>query len=64
MNIYILQETGLSNYKGYNNASKRIGEIYFLEINRRTNENNISTYKYNLDDSGFSNGPLWFKYYD
>lgn len=54
----------LSNYKSFKDASKRIREIYFKELTERTNAKGESTYKYNLDDVRFWDGPLWKKYYD
>lgn len=54
----------LSNYKSFEDASKRTREVYFKELTERTNAEGESTYKYNLDDIRFWNGPLWKKYYD
>jgi hypothetical protein len=49
----------LSNYDNLEETSKRIREIYFKELTARTNNDVESTYKYNLDDVRFWDGPLW-----
>jgi hypothetical protein len=58
-----LRGHSLSNFKTLEGTSKRIREVYFREITERTNSKGESTYKYNLDDVRFWDGPLWHVYY-
>ena len=58
-----LRGHNLSDYKTLESTSKRIREVFFQEITERTNSKGESTYKYNLDDVRFWEGPLWHVYY-
>jgi hypothetical protein len=58
-----LRGHNLSNYQSLKDASNRIREVYFKELILRRNSKGESTYKYNLDDVRFWNGPLWDKYF-
>ena len=58
-NIQWVNILTVSNYSDLDKASNRLRDMYFNELSRIKDIDDLSKYKYNISDRRFWNGPIW-----